>query len=64
MGAGRPEVTLSAVKSLASSGAFEKLTENLKGSIFVGIRFLKTAGNLYVGGFWGEKSRDANGFSI
>ena len=30
MGAGRPEVTLSAVKSLASSGAFEKLTKNLK----------------------------------
>ena len=26
--------------------------------------FKKTAGNLYVGGFWGEKSRDANGFSI
>ena len=26
--------------------------------------FKKTAGNLYVGGFWAEKSRDANGFSI
>ena len=30
MGAGRPEVTLSAVKSLASSGAFEKFTKNLR----------------------------------
>ena len=26
--------------------------------------FKKLAGNLYVGGFWDEKSRDANGFSI
>ena len=26
--------------------------------------FKKTAGNLYVGGFWGEKSRGANGFWI
>ena len=24
----------------------------------------KTADNLFLGGFWDEKSRDANGFSI
>jgi len=30
MGAGSPEVTLSAIKSLASSGAFEKIKQNEK----------------------------------